>query len=57
MCRHAEPSAPAPDLGPFLWQFGKHIQRHHMDGEPISAERLCKQFKRMHRQQATGLDG
>ena len=25
--------------------------------EPISAERLCKQFKRMHRQRATGLDG
>ena len=46
-----------PDPGPFLWHLGKYIRRHHMECEPITAERLCKQFKSMHRKWATGLDG
>ena len=57
MRRHAEASASEPNAKSFLRHFGKHIQRHHMQCEPYTAERLCKHFKSMHRQQATGLDG
>ena len=57
MRQHADPTLPEPETEPFWRKFGKYVEHHQMECQPITAERLCRQFKDMKRGRATGLDG
>ena len=57
MRQHADPTLPEPETEPFWRRFGKYVEHHKMECQPITAERLCRQFKDMKRSRATGLDG
>ena len=56
MRQHADPTLPEPETEPFWRRFGKYVEHHQMECQPITAERLCRQFKDMKRSRATGLD-
>ena len=57
MRQHADPTLPKPETEPFWRRFGKYVEHHQMECQPITAERLCRQFKDMKRNRATGLGG
>ena len=49
MRQHADPSLLEPETEPFWQRFGKYVEHHRMECHPITAERLCRQFRDMKR--------
>ena len=42
MRQHADPTLPEPETEPFWRRFGKYVEHHKMECQPITAERLCR---------------